>query len=178
MCLLVETHSVIETLLQLSLRPISNESTKDIKKPLVTGSKDPSVAQGNSEDQGSGTSEAKPVVSVSSTQLVYAVADLDRLQEQVSLHKGESKCGVQCSHCCGAPRENTWFISLLSVPPTPPTGALPPVAPQSRPSRTVLAQSLCFPPGVSFRAGSKPGATGFFISLVFSVQDGLWWVGF
>uniref|UniRef100_A0A8D1SQC0 COG complex component COG2 C-terminal domain-containing protein n=1 Tax=Sus scrofa TaxID=9823 RepID=A0A8D1SQC0_PIG len=68
---------------ELSLRPISNESTKDIKKPLVTGSKDPSVAQGNSEDQGSGTSEAKPVVSVSSTQLVYAVADLDRLQEQL-----------------------------------------------------------------------------------------------
>ncbi|XP_047615810.1 conserved oligomeric Golgi complex subunit 2 isoform X3 [Phacochoerus africanus] len=68
---------------ELSLRPISNESTKDIKKPLVTGSKDPSVAQGNSEDQGSGTSEAKPMVSVSSTQLVYAVADLDRLQEQL-----------------------------------------------------------------------------------------------
>uniref|UniRef100_A0A8C3X026 Conserved oligomeric Golgi complex subunit 2 n=1 Tax=Catagonus wagneri TaxID=51154 RepID=A0A8C3X026_9CETA len=68
---------------ELSLRPISNESAKDIKKPLVTGSKDPSVAQGNSEDQSSGTSEAKPVLSVSSTQLVYAVADLGRLQEQL-----------------------------------------------------------------------------------------------
>lgn len=68
---------------QLLLRPISNESTKDIKKPLVTGSKDPSVTQGNGEDQGSGPSETKPVVSISSTQLVYVVADLDKLQEQV-----------------------------------------------------------------------------------------------
>ncbi|MBV95294.1 Conserved oligomeric Golgi complex subunit 2, partial [Eschrichtius robustus] len=63
--------------------PISNESAKDIKKPLVTGSKDPSVTQGNCEDQGSGPSETKPVVPVSSTQLVYVVADLDRLQDQL-----------------------------------------------------------------------------------------------
>ncbi|XP_023972830.1 conserved oligomeric Golgi complex subunit 2 isoform X2 [Physeter macrocephalus] len=68
---------------ELLLRPISNESAKDIKKPLVTGSKDPSVTQGNCEDQGSGPSETKPVVPVSSTQLVYVVADLDRLQEQL-----------------------------------------------------------------------------------------------
>ncbi|XP_059756024.1 conserved oligomeric Golgi complex subunit 2 isoform X3 [Balaenoptera ricei] len=68
---------------QLLLRPISNESAKDIKKPLVTGSKDPSVTQGNCEDQGSGPSETKPVVPVSSTQLVYVVADLDRLQDQL-----------------------------------------------------------------------------------------------
>ncbi|XP_032464104.1 conserved oligomeric Golgi complex subunit 2 isoform X5 [Phocoena sinus] len=68
---------------QLLLRPISNESAKDIKKPSVTGSKDPSVAQGNCEDRGSGPSETKPVVPISSTQLVYVVADLDRLQEQL-----------------------------------------------------------------------------------------------
>ncbi|XP_033698459.1 conserved oligomeric Golgi complex subunit 2 isoform X6 [Tursiops truncatus] len=68
---------------QLLLRPISNESAKDIKKPSGTGSKDPSVAQGNCEDRGSGPSETKPVVPVSSTQLVYVVADLDRLQEQL-----------------------------------------------------------------------------------------------
>ncbi|XP_036684506.1 conserved oligomeric Golgi complex subunit 2 isoform X7 [Balaenoptera musculus] len=68
---------------ELLLRPISNESAKDIKKPLVTGSKDPSVTQGNCEDQGSGPSETKPVVPVSSTQLVYVVADLDRLQDQL-----------------------------------------------------------------------------------------------
>ncbi|XP_022408943.1 conserved oligomeric Golgi complex subunit 2 isoform X2 [Delphinapterus leucas] len=68
---------------ELLLRPISNESAKDIKKPSVTGSKDPSVAQGNCEDRGSGPSETKPVVPVSSTQLVYVVADLDRLQEQL-----------------------------------------------------------------------------------------------
>ncbi|XP_061038714.1 conserved oligomeric Golgi complex subunit 2 isoform X2 [Eubalaena glacialis] len=68
---------------ELLLRPISNESAKDIKKPLVTGGKDPSVTQGNCEDQGSGPSETKPVVPVSSTQLVYVVADLDRLQDQL-----------------------------------------------------------------------------------------------
>ncbi|XP_025706605.1 conserved oligomeric Golgi complex subunit 2 isoform X2 [Callorhinus ursinus] len=68
---------------ELLLRPISNESAKDIKKPLVTGSKDPSVTQGNGEDQGSAPSETKPVVSISSTQLVYVVADLDKLQEQL-----------------------------------------------------------------------------------------------
>ncbi|XP_033264828.1 conserved oligomeric Golgi complex subunit 2 isoform X7 [Orcinus orca] len=68
---------------QLLLRPISNESAKDVKKPSGTGSKDPSVAQGNCEDRGSGPSETKPVVPVSSTQLVYVVADLDRLQEQL-----------------------------------------------------------------------------------------------
>ncbi|XP_067567225.1 conserved oligomeric Golgi complex subunit 2 isoform X2 [Pseudorca crassidens] len=68
---------------ELLLRPISNESAKDIRKPSGTGSKDPSVAQGNCEDRGSGPSETKPVVPVSSTQLVYVVADLDRLQEQL-----------------------------------------------------------------------------------------------
>ncbi|KAF6274488.1 component of oligomeric golgi complex 2 [Rhinolophus ferrumequinum] len=68
---------------ELILRPISNESAKDIKNPVVTGSKDPSVTQGNSEDQGGGPSESKPAASVSSTQLVYVVADLDRLQEQL-----------------------------------------------------------------------------------------------
>ncbi|XP_066238908.1 conserved oligomeric Golgi complex subunit 2 isoform X2 [Saccopteryx leptura] len=68
---------------ELLLRPISNESAKDIKKLLVTSSKDPSVTQGNNEDQESGPSETKPVASISSTQLVYVVADLDRLQEQL-----------------------------------------------------------------------------------------------
>ncbi|XP_037841952.2 conserved oligomeric Golgi complex subunit 2 isoform X2 [Chlorocebus sabaeus] len=68
---------------ELSLRPISNEGPKEIKKPLVTGSKEPSITQGNTEDQGSGPSETKPVVSISRTQLVYVVADLDKLQEQL-----------------------------------------------------------------------------------------------
>lgn len=66
---------------ELLLRPISNESAKDIKNAVVTGSKDPSVTQGNSEDQGGGPSETKPAASISFTQLVYVVADLDRLQE-------------------------------------------------------------------------------------------------
>ncbi|XP_040098728.1 conserved oligomeric Golgi complex subunit 2 isoform X2 [Oryx dammah] len=68
---------------ELLLRPISNESAKDIKKPLVTGSKELSITQGSCEDQASGLSEAKPIVSISSTQLVYVVTDLDRLQEQL-----------------------------------------------------------------------------------------------
>ncbi|XP_062938807.1 conserved oligomeric Golgi complex subunit 2 isoform X2 [Cynocephalus volans] len=67
---------------ELSLRPISNESAKEIRKPLVTGSKDPSVSQGNSDNAG-GPPEARPAASISSTQLAYAVADLDRLQEQL-----------------------------------------------------------------------------------------------
>ncbi|XP_019809411.2 conserved oligomeric Golgi complex subunit 2 isoform X2 [Bos indicus] len=68
---------------ELLLRPISNESAKDVKKPLVTGSKDLSITQGNCEDQASGPAETKPIVSVSSTQLVYVVTDLHRLQEQL-----------------------------------------------------------------------------------------------
>lgn len=68
---------------ELLLRPISNESAKDIKKPLVTGSKELSITQGNCEDQANGLSETKPIVSISSTQLVYVVTDLDRLQEQL-----------------------------------------------------------------------------------------------
>ncbi|MEJ1284273.1 conserved oligomeric Golgi complex subunit 2 isoform X1 [Cricetulus griseus] len=58
---------------EISARPISNESTKETKKPLA-GSKDPS------EDQGSHPSEVQ-AASISSTQLVYVVSDLDRLQE-------------------------------------------------------------------------------------------------
>lgn len=58
---------------ELSVRPVSNESAKETKKPL-TGSKDPS------EDQGSHASEAS-AASISSTQLVYVVSDLGRMQE-------------------------------------------------------------------------------------------------
>ena len=78
-----------EILFQLLLGPISNESAKDIKKPLVTGSKDLSITQGNCEDQASGPSETKPIVSISSTQLLCVITDMDRLQEQASLyHRG------------------------------------------------------------------------------------------
>lgn len=58
---------------ELSVRPISNESAKETKKPLA-GSKDPS------DDHGSHPSEAG-AVPISSTQLVYVVSDLGRLQE-------------------------------------------------------------------------------------------------
>ncbi|XP_048223530.1 conserved oligomeric Golgi complex subunit 2 [Perognathus longimembris pacificus] len=68
---------------ELSLRPISNEIAKEVKKPSVIGSKDPSTAQGTGEDQGGGPSEARPLGSISSMQLVYVAADLHRLQEQL-----------------------------------------------------------------------------------------------
>ncbi|XP_005405048.1 PREDICTED: conserved oligomeric Golgi complex subunit 2 [Chinchilla lanigera] len=68
---------------ELSHRPISNESTKEIKKPLVASGKDTSTAQGGGEDQGSASSDMRSAVSISSTQLVYMVVDLDRLQEQL-----------------------------------------------------------------------------------------------
>nr|XP_004659682.2 conserved oligomeric Golgi complex subunit 2 [Jaculus jaculus] len=68
---------------ELLLRPISNENSKEVKKPLAAGSKESSVSQGAGEDHGGRPSEAQPVVCVSSTQLVFAVADLDRLQEQL-----------------------------------------------------------------------------------------------
>nr|XP_038953933.1 conserved oligomeric Golgi complex subunit 2 isoform X3 [Rattus norvegicus] len=58
---------------ELSVRPISNETAKETKKPLA-GSKDPS------DDHGSHPSEAG-AVPISSTQLVYVVSDLGRLQE-------------------------------------------------------------------------------------------------
>ncbi|XP_038168540.1 conserved oligomeric Golgi complex subunit 2 [Arvicola amphibius] len=58
---------------ELSDRPIANESTKETRKPLA-GSKDAS------EDQGSHPSEAQ-AATISSTQLLYVVSDLDRLQE-------------------------------------------------------------------------------------------------
>ncbi|XP_077005535.1 conserved oligomeric Golgi complex subunit 2 [Tamandua tetradactyla] len=66
---------------ELLLRPIANESAKDVRKPLVTSSKDPSITQGYNEDLGSSSSETKPVVFISTTQLVYVVADVDKLQE-------------------------------------------------------------------------------------------------
>lgn len=58
---------------ELSGRPLSNENAKETKKPLA-GSKDPS------EDQGNHPSEAQ-AASISSTQLLYVVSDLERLQE-------------------------------------------------------------------------------------------------
>ena len=84
---------IVEILFQLSVWPVSNESAKETKKPL-TGSKDPS------EDQGSHASEAS-AASISSTQLVYVVSDLGRLQEWVSfaaLDTGSVNCGrAPCS---------------------------------------------------------------------------------
>ncbi|XP_027626654.1 conserved oligomeric Golgi complex subunit 2 isoform X4 [Tupaia chinensis] len=68
---------------ELLLRPVSNESARESKKPQVTGNRDPSLTQGNAEDPGRGLSEAKPVASISSTRLVHVFADLDRMQEQL-----------------------------------------------------------------------------------------------
>lgn len=84
---------IIEILFQLSVRPISNESAKETKKPLA-GSKDPS------EDQGSNHPSEAGATSVSSTQLVYVVSDLGRLQEWVSiaaLDTGSVNCGPRAA---------------------------------------------------------------------------------
>lgn len=69
---------------QLLLRPIANDGTKDVRKALVTGSKDPSAPLGSREEPGGGPPETPAAASISSTQLVRVAADLDRLQEQVS----------------------------------------------------------------------------------------------
>lgn len=115
--LLVEKYLVTDILSQLLLRPISNESTKDMKKPLVAGSKDPSATQGNSEDPGSGPPEAKPVASISSTQLVFVVADLDRLQQQVGRVPG-TPCSLR------------GFLGGLCEGRAPSAGGLRPVGPR------------------------------------------------
>ncbi|XP_040823777.1 conserved oligomeric Golgi complex subunit 2 isoform X3 [Ochotona curzoniae] len=68
---------------ELSLRPVCNETAKESKKPLMAGSRDPSMSPRSTEDPGNAVAEAKPVVSISRTQLVSVVADLQRLQEQL-----------------------------------------------------------------------------------------------
>ncbi|KAM5235584.1 conserved oligomeric Golgi complex subunit 2 [Ctenodactylus gundi] len=71
---------------ELSLRPIANESAKDVKKLSVAGGKDAPTAPatpGSGDNQGDGSLDAKLVASVSNAQLVLMVADLDRLQEQL-----------------------------------------------------------------------------------------------
>ncbi|XP_037751145.1 conserved oligomeric Golgi complex subunit 2 isoform X2 [Chelonia mydas] len=68
---------------ELLLRPISSESTKDNKKSVATSSKESSVNPNSSEDQGNGSPETQRLPSISSTQLVYIAADLDRLKEQL-----------------------------------------------------------------------------------------------
>ncbi|XP_075002509.1 conserved oligomeric Golgi complex subunit 2 isoform X3 [Calonectris borealis] len=69
---------------EVSLRPISSENTKEGKKSVPVGRKESSVSLNPSEDQGNGSSlESQPLPSISSTQLVYVAADLDKLQDQI-----------------------------------------------------------------------------------------------
>lgn len=69
---------------QVSVRPISSENMKESKKSVPVGRKESSVSLNPSEDQGNGASpESQPLPSISSTQLVYVAADLDKLQDQV-----------------------------------------------------------------------------------------------
>ncbi|XP_023379554.1 conserved oligomeric Golgi complex subunit 2 [Pteropus vampyrus] len=68
---------------ELLLRPIANDGAKDVRKALVTGSKDPSAPPGSREEPGGGPPETPAAASISSTQLVRVAADLDRLQEQL-----------------------------------------------------------------------------------------------
>ncbi|XP_058022863.1 conserved oligomeric Golgi complex subunit 2 isoform X2 [Ahaetulla prasina] len=63
---------------ELLLRPVSNETAKDHKKSLA--SKESPL--NSVEDQGNESySDAQPLPSISTTQLVFVAADLDRLQE-------------------------------------------------------------------------------------------------
>lgn len=69
---------------QVSVRPISSENMKESKKSVPVGRKESSVNLNPSEDQGNGSSpESQLLPSISSAQLVYVAADLERLQDQV-----------------------------------------------------------------------------------------------
>uniref|UniRef100_A0A8D2PDY6 Conserved oligomeric Golgi complex subunit 2 n=1 Tax=Zosterops lateralis melanops TaxID=1220523 RepID=A0A8D2PDY6_ZOSLA len=69
---------------EVSVRPISSENTKESKKPVPVGRKESSLSLNPSEDQGNGSSpESLPVSSISSTQLIYVAADLDKLQDRI-----------------------------------------------------------------------------------------------
>lgn len=69
---------------QVSVRPISSENTKESKKLVPVGRKESSLSLNPSEDQGNGSSpESVPLSSISSTQLIYVAADLDKLQDRV-----------------------------------------------------------------------------------------------
>uniref|UniRef100_A0A8U7MSR6 Conserved oligomeric Golgi complex subunit 2 n=1 Tax=Corvus moneduloides TaxID=1196302 RepID=A0A8U7MSR6_CORMO len=69
---------------EVSARPISSENTKESKKPVPVGRKESSLSINPSEDQGNGSSpESLPLSSISSTQLIYVAADLDKLQDRI-----------------------------------------------------------------------------------------------
>uniref|UniRef100_A0A8C0VJQ6 Component of oligomeric golgi complex 2 n=1 Tax=Cyanistes caeruleus TaxID=156563 RepID=A0A8C0VJQ6_CYACU len=69
---------------EVSVRPISSENTKESKKPVPVGRKESSLSLNPSEDQGNGSStESLPLSSISSTQLIYVAADLDKLQDRI-----------------------------------------------------------------------------------------------
>ncbi|XP_054050854.1 conserved oligomeric Golgi complex subunit 2 isoform X4 [Rissa tridactyla] len=69
---------------EVSVRPISCENMKESKKSVPVGRKESSVSLSPGEDQGNGSSpESQTLPSISSTQLVYVAADLDKLQDQI-----------------------------------------------------------------------------------------------
>ncbi|NXD71614.1 COG2 protein, partial [Eolophus roseicapillus] len=69
---------------EVSVRPVSSENRKESKKSVSAGRKESSVSLSASEEQGNGSSpESQPLPSISSTQLVYVAADLDKLQDQI-----------------------------------------------------------------------------------------------
>ncbi|NWI13422.1 COG2 protein, partial [Crypturellus soui] len=69
---------------EVSARPISSDSMKESKKSMATGRKESSVNFSLNEDQGNGSSpETQPLPSITSTQLIYIAADLDKLQGQI-----------------------------------------------------------------------------------------------
>ncbi|XP_053793232.1 conserved oligomeric Golgi complex subunit 2 isoform X3 [Vidua chalybeata] len=69
---------------EVSVRPISSENTKESKKPVPVGRKESSLSLNPSEDEGNGYSpESMPLSSISTSQLIYVAADLDKLQDRI-----------------------------------------------------------------------------------------------
>lgn len=87
---------------QLLLRPIANDGARDVRKPLATGSRDPSAPPGSREEQGGGPPDTPPAASISSAQLVRVAADLHRLQEQVSPSRGSAATRLSARGECVA----------------------------------------------------------------------------
>lgn len=101
-CLYYCQDSHLSLTFQVSVRPISSDNTKESKKLMPAGRKESSVNLSSNEDQGNGSSpESQSLPSISSTQLVYVAADLDKLQEKVGAcdFTYRSLCQFVCQ-CC------------------------------------------------------------------------------
>ena len=101
-----------EILFQLLLGPISNESAKDIKKPLVTGSKDLSITKEIVKAKQvallkQGPSSPFPALSLSVWSQTWT-----GFRSRRACVAEDSKCGVQGSHCLAS-----WSLDLWAQGP-------------------------------------------------------------